>query len=313
MIRSAAAVACLGILVSILGCAGGPSEPPVPPASTDTRITVANVGFATPESVLYDDEADVYLVSNINGNPTGADGNGFISRVAPDGQVLELKWIDGSVDGVELDAPKGLALSGNVLYVADITRVRQFDRSTGRSLGTLEIPGTTFVNDVAAAADGSLYVSDSGIAFSAGGTVDTGSAAIYRILGNGTVEMLAEGSGLQRPNGLVETPDRGLVMVPFGSSAVFGVAADGGLTAIVTLPAGALDGVVETGDGTLLVSSWESGSVYAVSPGTDISLIAGDLPSPADIGYDSKRRRVLVPLFNSDSIVLVPLPAAAAE
>lgn len=313
MIRSAAAVACLGIVVSILGCAGGPSEPPVPPVAEDTRVTVADVGFATPESVLYDEEADVYLVSNINGSPTGIDGNGFISRVAPDGEVLELKWIDGTAESVELDAPKGLALADNVLYVADISRVRQFDRTTGRSLGTVEIPGSTFVNDVAPAADGSLYVSDSGMAFSAGSVVDTGSAALYRILGNGTIEMLAEGSGLQRPNGLYDSPERGLVMAPYGSSAVFSVSDDGGLTAIVTLTAGTLDGIAETTDGTLLVSSWEAGSVFAVTPDDQISVVARDLPSPADIGYDAKRNRLLVPLFNADAVVIVPLPRDANE
>jgi len=295
------------------GCAGGPTEPPVPPVAEDTRITVADVGLATPESVLYDAEADVYLVSNINGSPTGIDGNGFISRVGPDGQVLELKWIDGATEGVELDAPKGLAVAGNVLYVADISRVRQFDRTTGRPLGTIEVPGSTFLNDVAPAPDGSLYVSDSGMAFSGGSVVDTGSAAIYRILGNGSLEMLAEGSGLQRPNGLLVSPERGLVMVPFGSSAVFAVSDDGGLTAIVTLTAGSLDGVVETTDGTLLVSSWEGSSVFAVTPDDQISVVADELPAPADIGYDPKRNRVLVPLFNDNSVVFVPLPRTATE
>src|SRR4051812_41735757 len=34
-------------------------------------------GFQTPECVLYDPDGDRYLVSNINGKPTEADGNGF--------------------------------------------------------------------------------------------------------------------------------------------------------------------------------------------------------------------------------------------
>ncbi|MGH2396883.1 MAG: hypothetical protein ACRDFW_07825 [bacterium] len=61
-------------------------------------------GFQTPESVLYDSRADVYLVSNINGpavprNVFAVDGNGFVSRVSPSGKVLGLKWIDGTKKG----------------------------------------------------------------------------------------------------------------------------------------------------------------------------------------------------------------------
>ncbi|MGH2397863.1 MAG: ATP-binding protein, partial [bacterium] len=96
------------------------------------KPTIVEGGFQTPESVLYDTRADVYLVSNINGKPTDTDGNGFISRVSPAGKVLALKWIDGTKQGVTLNAPKGTAISGTTLYVADITAVRMFDRSTGR-------------------------------------------------------------------------------------------------------------------------------------------------------------------------------------
>ena len=34
----------------------------------------------TPESVRYDADLDVFFVSNINGNPSEKDGNGFIAR-----------------------------------------------------------------------------------------------------------------------------------------------------------------------------------------------------------------------------------------
>jgi hypothetical protein len=95
-------------------------------------------GWQTPESVLYDAESDVYLVSNINGTPLEADDNGFISKVTPDGKITELKWIDGAKDTIKLNAPKGMAISGGVLYVADIdtlhkTRRPATRRATSRS------------------------------------------------------------------------------------------------------------------------------------------------------------------------------------
>src|SRR5215471_16504414 len=76
-------------------------------------------GFDTPESVVHDTVADVYLVSNVgSGDPGALDHNGFISRVSPSGVVLQLKWIQDGVNGAVLNGPKGIALRGNVLYVA---------------------------------------------------------------------------------------------------------------------------------------------------------------------------------------------------
>ena len=117
-------------------------------------------GFKTPESVLYDAEADVYLVSNINGDPFGTDDNGFIAKVTADGKMET--WIDGAKEDVKLDAPKGMALLGDTLYVADITTVRMFDRKSGAAKGEVAIKGATFLNDLAAGTD-AVYVSDSGL------------------------------------------------------------------------------------------------------------------------------------------------------
>src|SRR3989304_8228704 len=75
-------------------------------AAQAPAITVQGVGLQTPGSVLYDAAEDVYLVSNINGSPTAADGNGFISRLGPEGQVLALTWIGGARAGVALHAPQ---------------------------------------------------------------------------------------------------------------------------------------------------------------------------------------------------------------
>ena len=76
----------------------------------------------------------MYLVANINGGPSDKDGNGFISRISPEGEVIALKWIDGAAESVTpftLNAPKGMALTGDRLFVADIDVVRVFDRERG--------------------------------------------------------------------------------------------------------------------------------------------------------------------------------------
>ncbi|XYH98509.1 hypothetical protein ACMHYB_01730 [Sorangium sp. So ce1128] len=52
--------------------------------------------------------------------PASSCPNGFISALSPDGQVTNLKWIEGGEDKVKLDAPTGSAIVKGVLYVADL-------------------------------------------------------------------------------------------------------------------------------------------------------------------------------------------------
>src|SRR5439155_18120539 len=113
--------------------------------------------------------------------PGDADGNGFISVLSPDGQVTNAKWIAGGTNKVKLDAPKGMAIAQGVLYVADLTNVRKFDLKTGAPKGDIPIAGSTFLNDMTAAADGKVYVSDSGIKVTQGGMEPTGTDAVYVI------------------------------------------------------------------------------------------------------------------------------------
>ena len=100
-------------------------------------------GFETPESVIHDAATDTYYVSNISGSPAEADGKGFISKLSPEGTIIKLKWIDG------LDAPKGMTVVADTLWVTDIDKVRKFDTKTGKSLGIVEIKGASFLNDLA--------------------------------------------------------------------------------------------------------------------------------------------------------------------
>lgn len=130
------------------GVAAKPAAPPKPAAA----VTFAE-GIATPESVLYDAETDTYLVSNINGAPLDKDNNGYIAELSPDGKTVNAKLIEGGKNKVTLNAPKGSALVGGVLYVADIDTVRMFDRKTGAPKGEIALKGATFANDVAGGPD----------------------------------------------------------------------------------------------------------------------------------------------------------------
>jgi hypothetical protein len=268
-------------------------------AGSGPLTRIADIGLETPESVLYDEQGDVYIVSNINGAPLTADGNGFISRIRPTGEVESLKWIDGGADGVTLNAPKGMGISGDTLFVADIDTVRAFHRTTGASLGAYGIEGASFLNDVAVGADGVVYVTDTGMDASFS---ETGTDAVHRMVGGQPMPFVGGADVLMRPNGIALGGDD-VFVVPFGGNTILRFPRNGGEPeTVATLPAGQLDGIIRTSDGTLLVSSWEGQAVYRVSPDGQVSTVVENVEAPADIGWDSRRRRLLIPLFNGNRI-----------
>lgn len=279
-----------------------PEPPPADAAPEKAAVVdVTDAAFATPESILYLADQDVYLVSNINGDPFATDDNGSIAKVGPDGKVLEPRWIDGAKDDVKLDAPKGMAVRDGKLYVADITRVRIFDLATGAAKGEVVIKGATFLNDVAAA-DGKVYVSDSGLA---PGFKPSGSDAVYELAADDkAAKKLIAGADLKQPNG-VAVVDGNVWVVSFGGKELYRVA-DGKKADVTELPTGGLDGLAALGDGRVAVSSWEGKAVYVGKPGAAFTALAENVESPADLTVDAKRKRVLVPLFMGNALKFVP-------
>ncbi|MGE0871860.1 MAG: SMP-30/gluconolactonase/LRE family protein [Kofleriaceae bacterium] len=276
------------------GSAAQGSAEPAPSA-----ITVE--GLSTPESVLFDEAGDRYIVSNINGQPAAADDNGFLSVVTPSGEAT--KWIDGAKPDVKLDAPKGMAISGDMLWVADITVVRRFDLKTGAQKDDVKIKGATFLNDVVSDGAGGVYVSDSGLDAS---FKPTGTDAIYQIDTAGKVTPRAKDKALGAPNGLVRAADK-LWAVTFGTGEVYEVDAKGAKQNVSKPPKGQLDGIVALEGGDVLVSSWEGKAVYRNTPGGEWKEVISGVESPADIGWDSKRKRVLIPLFAQNKVMIQPL------
>jgi sugar lactone lactonase YvrE len=276
-----------------------PMEALGPPFS----LTITEVGLATPESALHDDESDVYLVANINGSAAEKDGNGFISRIGPDGEVRELKWVDGATPGVALDAPKGMAVVSDTLFVTDIDCIRRFHRVTGEPLQDLCLEEATFLNDLTATRRGDLYFSDSGTSGSPGAVYflrQTADVPQKVALADGT---LLEGEELGGPNGLF-ADRRGLYVTTFGSGEIFHVTPEGERLDMVGPSEMGLDGFVSLEERGFLFSSWGDQAVYWIQPGGTISALLEGVESPADIGYDARRNRVLVPLFLSDGLLV---------
>src|SRR5437763_1344162 len=285
------------------------AAPTLPPSPGATKLTVVE-GFLTPESVLHDPVQDIYFVSNINGSPTAKDNNGFISRVRPDGAVENLKFIEGGKNGVTLHGPKGLALWGDTLWVADIDVVRGFNARTGASIDSVSLAslGAVFLNDIAIAPTGALYITDTGIRFDdVGNVLHPEPDRVFRIGPDRKVTGAVLGDTLSRPNGIALDPvGKRFVIVEFGGRSLLAWNPEDKAPSVIAKGPGGLDGVVIAG-GKILVSSWSDSTVSSYETGQAVKLVTG-VPSPADIGYDAKRNRLLIPIFTGNRVEIWQLP-----
>ena len=301
MIRTA----CTSLLLASLAFAKPKQPAPAPAPAKDagapakkSAVLTFTQGLSTPESALYDADTDTYLVTNIIGSPLAKDGKAAIFEISPAGETVKALIFEGK-DKDDLNAPKGMALLGGVLYVADIDTVRTYERKTFKSLGEVKVPGATFLNDLSAGPDGKVYLSDSGLKQGAKDFEPSGTDGLYVIEPGKkpVLKTLLKSKDLNKPNGVLATADT-LYVVTFGSNELLTFDLKGKKKAEpVKLPKGSLDGIVLLPGGDLLISSWDGKALYRGKPAGPFTELLGDLNAPADIGYDSKRMRVLVPRF----------------
>src|SRR3989338_207148 len=219
-----------------------------------TAAWESTVGFAQPESVVYDRERNQLYVSNMQGGFLEKDGNGYLSKVDMTGKVIVEKWIEG------LNSPKGLAIVASRLYITDIDELVEVDLEYDKIEKRFPAPGAKFLNDVAVDANGNVYVSD---------TLDN---KIYR-LKDGEFKVWVEGSELNSPNGLFAEADR-LVVGTWGDpEADFSTKVPGTMKAVSLgdakvralgkgAPIGNLDGVEAEGAGNYWVTDWSTGKLF---------------------------------------------------
>jgi hypothetical protein len=154
-------------------------------------------------------------------------------------------------------------------------------------------------------------VSDAGVGKVKGSTelIGNGSDAVYVIDAQRSVAELAKGVALGHPKGLVA--QRGGVLVATASGEIYRLDTLGEKSPFAKL-AGGLDGLVQTPGGRLLVSSWEASTVFIdrplPAPPGEFEPFITELTSPADLGYDVKRRQVIVPLFKENAVYIQELP-----
>lgn len=239
-----------------------------------------------PESVLLDKNSNVLYVSNIDGkDPWGKDGKGSIGKVGTDGKIISAEWVTG------LNAPKGLGLLNNKLYVADIDKVAVIDISKGSISQTIPVEGAEGLNDITIDKKGIVYVSDSK------------TKKVHRI-DNGTVTTWVE--KLQEPNGVLSVGDDFYVL---DNGGMYKIEENKSLTKIADGMEGGTDGIENVSGKDFLVSCWAGSIWYVGADGNKEHLLdtRNQDINAADIGYDAKNRIVYVPTFWKNRIVAYQL------
>lgn len=241
--------------------------------------------FKVPESVYYDHDRQIIYVSNVTGSPTDKDGTGFISKITIDGTIDKLEWVTG------LNAPKGMGVTGGILYVSDISRVVWIDIASGKVTGQLEIPGATFLNDIAADKQGNVYVSD------------MNGNAIYMIR-DGRVEVVVKSDKVTGVNGLYV--DDGTLYAGLQDRVVSINLKTKEINDYIR-NTGGIDGLVPDGNGNYLISDW-LGSIHLIHPAKDKILLLDTKPvNAADIDFAIAKKLLLVPTFSDNRVVAYEL------
>ena len=256
-------------------------------------------GLKTPESVVQTKNGRIF-VSEIGG--FGKDGDGQISEINSAGKA--------SVFASGLDDPKGLAVIGDYLYVADKTKVLKINLNDAKA--TVFVAATAFqsppqfLNDLEADLQGNLYVSDSGDILGTGK-----GGALYKIDAAGKVTLLIDGkkdARVMAPNGLL-ADDTGdvLIFVDFTSGVLYTFNQKTQALTDIAEGFGGGDGVVHHSDGTMYISDWKTGKVFSINTKGDVNLLKDGYQSAADIAITKDETYLMVPDMKAGELDFISL------
>jgi sugar lactone lactonase YvrE len=252
--------------------------------------------FRFAESCTFDPARNLILAMNAGNAETIEKNDGFVSLINPDGSVHTSKWIGATRDGLTLNQPLGSAIANGVLYAADIDTVRSFDLKTGAPKAAVTIPEANVLNGIAAASDGTVYVSN---------TRDP--QRIYKVTPDGKSSIFVNGAPLAQPNGVALNPAGDIVVINIGDNSVLTFDKNATLIKTEHSNQSGNDGLVVLPDGTKYVTSVRFGSVSRIRQGKDAEIIASGIPSPASMCYDSKQNQLVIPMNNNNALAFIKL------
>ena len=243
-------------------------------------------GFQNPYGVAVDDKTGKIYISNVNGDPDAEDGNGFISRLSADGEIEEIRSIEGT-EKAPLNAPKGMEVYQSRLYIADINKIRVYDTGTKAFLYNInfgDLPVVAF-NDIALGPDGSLYVTDAK------------ANTIYRIeVGKQhEVTVFSSGDFLGQPRGITWSSARELFFVSaWGAGQVIALDRGGKRQALAAVEVAEPDGLSSDSTGSIYVASPSFGGVFRIAPNMALYSFALGIARPVGIAVHPKLGQLIV-------------------
>jgi hypothetical protein len=241
-----------------------------------------------PESVLVN-ATNVY-VSNVGHElkPTEKDGDGYISLLNQKGEIVDKNFLTG------LNAPKGMALIGHTLYVADVDQLRGYDLNSKKLVFSVVFNGVNFLNDITVQNANTLLVSA------------TDSGKIYEVnLKKRTykpLRALPDANGLIYSNGILFAVGHKLVKIDFKHHK----------TTELSKKEGILDGIQKVGD-NLYFSDWvkmeKVGVIHTYNLKTkkEHDLQLDPIAGPADFWIDAKTNTIWIPKMIEGKILISDL------
>lgn len=286
-----------------------PSSVSASESRSDTSKVIED--FLSPESVILTPDGKRVFVSNVGEKlaPSAKDGDGFISEMTPDGRIVKKKFLP-LVGSGRLNAPKGMAIVGVTLYVADIDRIVGFNIDTGKETFLIDMSetGTVFLNDITAIDDNTLFVSATDIGrvysvslgdkpvFTEAFNVENGPNGLYYDNASKKLYVAEYGAKGKGQLGEVDMTKKPLVYERLGG------------------PEGALDGIAMIPGNRILYSDWvEFGKpgafhVYDIKAKTFSDMkLSRDIKGPADFRYDEKTNTIYAPMMVEGKVLIQEL------
>jgi hypothetical protein len=293
--------------------AGRPTGVTLNDAYTPTSANVKIYGaIVTSESCVYDPARKLIVMVNRGAAQTEAPNDGFVSLLRSDGTVHTIKWIGATRNGLTLNEPFGSDVHAGKLYLADsdgatadgaprVSVIRIFDLATGAPAGEIRVEDSPWFNDLAIAADGTIYATQSG-------SPDGKTAMrVYKITPDGKATVLIEGAPLAIPNGIALDRQGNLVVVNIANRDVLTFSPQGKLLKTEQAAQGGNDGIVIMPDGTKYISSVREGGIQRLRPGGTAELIATGVPTAASMCFDPDANQLVIPLNPNNAVALVKL------
>lgn len=237
-----------------------------------------------PESIAWDSLGKRFLVSNVQGQN--------IVAMSPEG-----KYSAFLKKG--LKSPRGLAIKGETLYVADEATIHLINTKSATISKSIPIAGAKMLNDIALDKKGFVYATD------------TMANCVFVLDPASQKAEKVASPLLKAPNGIVyDMPRDQMFIVGFANRApILSLSTlDRSVRVFMDSIYSDLDGIAIDDLGRIFITSWAQDMIFEI-PQEQNRFIATfkDIKDAADILYYLPNNELIVPLNTQNKIIRIPL------